>query len=63
MQEHSSPDFADRVDDKNVMAECAEHFEEIDNAWVKKIVASVMEERTAQSGAPPPERSSFSQAL
>jgi hypothetical protein len=62
MQEHSSPELSG-VDDNNVIAECAEHFEEIDNLWVKRIVARVMGEGTLQSGAPASEPSTFVQLL
>jgi hypothetical protein len=60
--QHSSPESAN-VDDKSAFDECAEHFEEIDNLWVKKIVASVMGERTLQSSAPASEPSTFVQLL
>jgi hypothetical protein len=58
MQEHTSP---------NLTAEYAQHVEQIDNVWVKRILANVMDEASTVSGADcsqsdaAPERSSFNQ--
>jgi hypothetical protein len=59
MQEHSS---------HNLTAASAQHIEEIDNVWVKRILASVMDEASTITGADCSqsdaalERSSFAQA-